>query len=164
MLFSSAVDSLILLAYSKFDVEDRLSYPVAFANLERTLPFIGATPTSSTEGLTIDKPENLDSIRYVVSALYKIGGTLYNASKPELAIKFIERACQLGSAVIAVELAGGRDVDMNGEEDSERAARIKSMEELRNYMPKRWELLALSYYAIGDKQVISQFPLRDSLC
>ena len=155
-LFSGAVDSLILLAYSKFDVEDRLSYPVAFANLDRSLLLIGATLTSSHEGLTIDKPENLDSIRYVVSALYKIGGTLYNASKPESAIKFIQRACQLGRAVIAVELDGG-DVEMNGEEDAEASARIKSMEELRNYMPKRWELLALSYHAIGDKQVSCNF-------
>lgn len=154
-LFSGAVDSLILLAYSNFDVEDRLSYPVTFASLERTLPLIGATVTS--QGLTIDKPDNLDSIRYVVSALYKIGGTLYNASKPESAIKFIQRACQLGRAVIAVELDG--DVEMNGG-DAVDSARIKSMEELRTYMPKRWELLALAYHGIGDKQVrFPSFPI-----
>lgn len=135
-LFAGAVDSLIIIAYIKFNVDDRLTYPAVFSTLERCLPFID-TSNITTDDLSIGQNAEISSIRYVVAAFYKIGGVLFNASKPESAIGFIQRACQIGRSALThdgISLGHG---------------------ELRAVMPKRWELLALAYQSIGEKQVSS---------
>lgn len=140
-IFANAVDSLLLLAYWQFSPDDRLTYNGTFDCLQRCLPLVSA-PASSVDDLRV-LPEALDPVRFMLSGLYKIGGTLYNSSKPESAIRFLERACKVGHSALQA-------CQNDGPVSSEHAS---ALQELAKSMPRRWEVLALSHHKIGDKKV-----------
>lgn len=126
-------------------IDDRLTYAASFTFLERSVPFLGAT-LAPNKILFDTIPTTLDSIRPLVSALYKIGGTLYNISKPESAVKFLDLACRIGSAT----LEACKEIKTDGSDPGHRGSALL---ELSKYMSKRWELLALSSHSIGEKAV-----------
>jgi separase len=113
------------------------------------------------------------SIRALSSAYYNLGGMLYNAGVPENALAFAQRACDLGDA--ALESARTRDriesrpselVESMGalaikdgesespsSKDEERKQERDAVTDLERLMSRRWNLLALTQRALGDKRV-----------
>ncbi|GAA5830726.1 hypothetical protein JCM11251_001054 [Rhodosporidiobolus azoricus] len=174
-LVTTAVDSLLTLAYSSMAVDDRSSHSTSFAYLERCLPLIGFPSPSSASPM--DNLVDLDlhySLRTLSSGYYNLGGSLFNASQPEAAVRFVKRACDVASAawnagrkegmVGQVEAGEGGDgmVEVLGrlnlgagkpendrKEEKDKREAVRDMERL---MSRRWELLALSAHAIGDKK------------
>lgn len=84
-------------------------------------------------------------VRYTASAFYNIGGTLYNASRPDQARPFVERACALTE--LAVQHAPSPASDVAALEEHH-----ATVDDLRRQLPKRLELCALCLHAIGDKR------------
>jgi hypothetical protein len=141
LLVAGAVDSLTILAYSHFVVDDRLSYSLVYNYLERTLPILALIPAESNITFSsISQP--LQPLRLIASTFYKIGGTLYNHSKPESAVKFLSRSCEIGRAVLSSEGKFERS-------ESER----EILGGMKQFMSNRWDLLALCYHNLGEKRV-----------
>lgn len=133
-----------MLAYHHLVVDDRLTYVPTYAYFERALPLLGVTAHPNKETVILWRQgQSISSLRALTSTLYNIGGILYNASKPESAIKFILSACSIGQAILALPETG---IDA-----CERLVELQG--EYKRVMSKRWELLALCYHGIGEKRV-----------
>ncbi|GAA5868801.1 hypothetical protein JCM1840_005124 [Sporobolomyces johnsonii] len=162
-LRASAVDTLVLLAYDRLVVEDRTTYTPCFTLLSRALPLVRRRATLA---LSLHY-----SIRTLASTLYNIGGTLFNVQKPEAAVRFVQRACELGSEALArareeegegegedglMEQMGRLKLDHEGKEDEKRRKdkeeRKEAVRDLERLMARRWELLAIAQHAIGEKK------------
>lgn len=138
---AGAVDSLLLLVHFTLAIDDRLSYTPVFDYLERGISLAGIS-FAKDGSISLDQLAQLYPLRSLVSTLYNIGGTLYNASRPESAIRFLQRSCTIGHAILGIDRSRWTD-----------AAEIGMIGDLNKHMPKRWELLALSYHATSDKRV-----------
>jgi hypothetical protein len=158
-LLAGAVEALLVLAYSRLVVDDRSSFNYAFVDLERSLPLIGAS-VSSTSITAIDVDDHY-GLRSVASAYYNIGGTLFNASKPEAAIRFVRRACQITEAALKKDESGvvqslaALSISDQKSADGGPAVeeRQQALTDLQKHLSKRWELLALAQHSIGEKKV-----------
>lgn len=155
-LLASAIDSLLLLAYFHLAVDDRLSYSAVFDYLDRCLPLIGITSDSVSLAMTVQAKQAIHPVRSLTSAFYNIGGTLYNASRPQSGIRFLQRSCDVGDAVLRYEQSTASLSERSSSD-------LESLAEIRRHMPKRWELLALSYHGIGEKRVCSHVISGESL-
>lgn len=157
----SSVEALLVLAYSHLVVDDRQSYGTTFAYLDRALPLVGRLSRTG-EIVKLDLRAH-HSIRSLASALYNIGGTLYNESKPESALRFVQRSCDLTKAATQSldghdDLAAAMDrltVKEGKLNDSaeEASARQEAVRDMTRHLSKRYELLALCHQAVGDKKV-----------
>ncbi|KAL8280628.1 hypothetical protein RQP46_006951 [Phenoliferia psychrophenolica] len=145
LLYQDAIEVLVLLAYARLSIDDRQTYHPAFASLERCLPLLSATFSRDKKVVTSIAYEAHYSLRTVASAYYNIGGALFNASKPEAAIRFAMHACEISQAAV-----DGWSKREEGAEEAEDVA--AAMEDLRNHVAKRYELLALANQAIGNKE------------
>ncbi|GAA5908652.1 hypothetical protein JCM5296_006001 [Sporobolomyces johnsonii] len=162
-LRASAVDTLVLLAYDRLVVDDRTTYTPCFTLLSRALPLVRRR---AAVALSLHY-----SIRTLASTLYNIGGTLFNVQKPEAAVRFVQRACELGSEALArareegaegegddglLEQMGRLKLDHEGKEDEKRRKdkeeRKEAVRDLERLMARRWELLALAQHAVGEKK------------
>ncbi|GEM07556.1 cysteine peptidase C50 [Rhodotorula toruloides] len=163
-LAATTVDTLLLLAYSSLVVDDRFTAKPCFALLERCLPVVGFS-RSTTLALHLHY-----SIRSLTSAFYNIGGTLFNAGWPERAVNFVQRACQLSARVLDEARSegllpasrGGAHDDLlsqldklkldAGDEGKEEKELREALQDFERSMSRRWELLAMTQYAVGDKK------------
>ncbi|GAA6027635.1 hypothetical protein JCM8097_007957 [Rhodosporidiobolus ruineniae] len=173
-LATTAVDSLLLLAYSAMVVDARDSHGVSFAFLERCLPLVGLSPSSSSaqEGNGVDLAQHY-SLRTLASAFYNLGGTLFNAQMPDSAVRFCRRACEVATAALergrgegllscAAEGEDGLEEGMrrltvgeengDGKGEKERKEKVEALKDLDRLMARRWELLGLASHAVGDKK------------
>ncbi|GAA5885666.1 hypothetical protein JCM6882_007518 [Rhodosporidiobolus microsporus] len=175
-LATTGVDSLLTLAYSSMSIDDRSSHAVAFSFLERCLPLIGyssPSPSSPEVDLALHY-----SLRTLSSAYYNLGGSLFNASQPDAAVRFVRRACEVASSALAaareagllprasargegegeeeglVQGLEGLEIGQKGKgkEDKEDKEQREAVQDLERLMARRWELLALSAHAVGDKK------------
>ncbi|BGO99409.1 separin protein [Rhodotorula toruloides] len=163
-LAATTVDTLLLLAYSSLIVDDRSTALPCLAFLERCLPLVGFSPSTI---LALDLHY---SIRTLTSACYNIGGTLFNAARPELAVNFVQRACDLSAKVLdqarsddLLPSSSGADHDelssqldslklATGEVGKEEKELREAQQDFERLMSRRWELLAMTRYAMGDKR------------
>lgn len=178
-LATTAIDSLLVLAHATVVVDDRATHTQALAVLGRAESILrGSASTAKKEGGDAKALLDLDmhySIRALSSAYYNLGGILYNAGVPENALAFAQRACDLGDA--ALESARTRDtiesrpselaVSMSAlaikddetespssSTDEERKKQVReAVSDLERLMSRRWDLLALTQRALGDKRV-----------
>lgn len=175
-LATTAIDSLLVLAHATVVIDDRSTHTQALALLGRAESILrGWTSTATKE--KDDKPLlDLDMhypIRALSSAYYNLGGMLYNAGVPENALAFAQRACDLGDA--ALESARIRDriesrpselaesmsalaikegeTESPSSTDEERKQKQDAVTDLERLMSRRWDLLALTQRALGDKRV-----------
>ena len=130
-LYADAIDALVLLAYSRLTIDDRQTYTPSFASLERCLTLLHAS-TRQNAIATVSLAAPL-SLRSVASAYYNIGGALFNAGKPEAAIRFVRRACEISQAAVGVW--DRRDAASEVKEGTATA-----VEDLRTHLPKRFEI------------------------
>ncbi|GAA5958016.1 hypothetical protein JCM21900_004746 [Sporobolomyces salmonicolor] len=183
-LMASAVDTLVLLAYDRLIIDDRTTYTPCFALLSRALSLLRR---HGILALSLHY-----SIRTLASTFYNIGGTLFNVQKPEAAVRFVQRACELGNEA----LVRAREEEREGEgadglmeqmerlkldhavkedqkRDKDTEERKEAVRDLERLMARRWELLAVAQHAIGEKKaaydayvsaVLAQpVPILDSL-
>lgn len=153
LIYRDTFEVLTMLAYCRLVVDDRLSYTPAFASLERCLNLFRATMVSNViEGLDI---VDHYSLRSVASAYYNIGGALFNASKPEAAVRFARRAAEMSSATV-------RTWERRGEGSQEPTAGMEdSISDMRKHLSRRYELVALAHYGVGDKAVSCLPPFAE---
>ncbi|BGP62219.1 separin protein [Rhodotorula toruloides] len=163
-LAATTVDTLLLLAYSALIVDDRSTASPCLAFLERCLPLVGFSPSTT---LALDLHY---SVRTLTSAFYNIGGTLFNAGRPELAVNFVQRACDLSAKVLdqarrdgPLPSSSGYDHDElssqldklkldSGENGKEEKELREALQDFERLMSRPWELLAMTRYAMGDKR------------
>ncbi|GAA5940472.1 hypothetical protein JCM1841_001027 [Sporobolomyces salmonicolor] len=162
-LTASAVDTLVLLAYDRLIIDDRTTYTPCFALLSRALPLVRR---HGVLALSLHY-----SIRTLASTLYNIGGTLFNVQKPEAAVRFVQRACDLGNEALVrarEEEGEGKGADGLMEQmerlkldhavkedqkrDKDTEERKEAVRDLERLMARRWELLAVAQHAIGEKK------------
>ncbi|CEQ40338.1 SPOSA6832_01949 [Sporobolomyces salmonicolor] len=162
-LTASAVDTLVLLAYDRLMIDDRTTYTPCFALLSRALPLVRR---HGVLALSLHY-----SIRTLASTLYNIGGTLFNVQKPEAAVRFVQRACDLGNEALVrarEEEGEGKGADGLMEQmerlkldhavkedqkrDKDTEERKEAVRDLERLMARRWELLAVAQHAIGEKK------------
>ncbi|GAA5956273.1 hypothetical protein JCM8115_001674 [Rhodotorula mucilaginosa] len=186
-LATTAIDSLLVLAHVTVVVDDRATHTQALALLGRAECIIRDSPSTAPKQEKDDKHLlDLDmhySIRALSSAYYNLGGMLYNAGVPENALAFAQRACDLGDA--ALESARTRDriesrpselVESMGalaikdgesespsSKDEERKQERDAVTDLERLMSRRWNLLALTQRALGDKRASYQASLASVL-
>lgn len=171
-LATTTVDTLLLLAYSSLIVDDRSTAAPCLTFLERCLPIIGFSPSAI---LALDLHY---SIRTLTSAFYNIGGTLFNAGRPEVASKFVQRACDLSAQVLdqartdgLLRATGQADhIELSldfeklqladGDEGKEEKELRDALQDFERLTSRRWELLATTQYAIGDKKVCRAGDIR----
>ncbi|GAA5982183.1 hypothetical protein JCM10908_004771 [Rhodotorula pacifica] len=186
-LATTAIDSLLVLAHATVVVDDRSTHSQALALLARAQSILRA-PTSSTSETTITSSAiDLDlhySIRAVSSAFYNLGGILYNAGVPENGLAFAQRACNLADAALqaahaqglliperselaqsmsALSLSEGEPKLRSKELADELEQRREAMADLDRLMSRRWDLLALTQRALGDKRASYQASLASVL-
>ncbi|ORY92414.1 peptidase family C50-domain-containing protein [Leucosporidium creatinivorum] len=171
-IYDTCVEVLLQLTYSALIIDDRSSHAPTFNTLERCLPFIAAT--SSSPSSILDLTAHF-SIRAIASASYNIAAQLFNAGKPEMAVKFAKRAAETTqSAVDELKLVmdGEEGIETGlaklslvyGEEKAQKEAEEKRLQKVKErneaikeagekYLSKRWELMALCQQAIGDKKL-----------
>ncbi|GAA5849620.1 hypothetical protein JCM8547_000513 [Rhodosporidiobolus lusitaniae] len=176
-LITTAVDSLLLLAYSSTVVDDRSTHNISFSYLERASSLVGLPSSSGNE---VDVNLSLHySLRTLSSTFYNLGGTLFNAGMPDAAGRFCRRACEVSSAVLGQARREGLLVSEQQEAEEgdallEGLGRMKLVKEkrekgrkrtekeekdvreavrdLESLMARRWELVALAQHAVGDKK------------
>ncbi|GAA5874618.1 hypothetical protein JCM3774_004663 [Rhodotorula dairenensis] len=190
-LATTAIDSLLVLAHATVVVDDRSSHAHSLALLKRADSILRVPPPAPSAVEAIDASRiDLDmhySIRALSSAYYNLGGILYNAGIPESALTFAQRACDLGDAALEVAHECGdlleSDVvrpelvdsmialtlDQRGEArsqsppDEERKQVREAVADLERLMSRRWDLLALTQRALGDKRASYQASLASVL-
>lgn len=167
-LATTTVDSLLVLAHAGMHIGDCAAHATVLRFLERALAIVW--PSRSEPPVDLDLGLHY-AIRALSSALYNLGGILYNANMADSGLAFVERACQLASAALQTAesrelLAGGSDLveSMEGlalapdvtdksTEPSDEAQRREAVQDLERLMARRWDLLALTQRSLGNKQV-----------
>lgn len=165
-LATTTIDSLLVLAHSSFVIDDRATHSIALRFLQRALPVVG---------LFEDRAASIDldlhyAIRALSSALYNLGGILYNAGSSATGLPFIQAGCDLASAALDLDearavfstsidaldsfrqLSLDDDVPPESAREEERQ-RHDAVKDLERVMARRWDLLALTQRALGDKAV-----------
>ncbi|KAK4053371.1 separin protein [Microbotryomycetes sp. JL201] len=152
-LFDSAVETSVMLAYSRLVVNSRQSYAKVAETLERAQTFVILRSAESN----LD-PAACLSVKSLASTWFNIGGILYNSAKPEHAIRFVQRSCDLTNAGIKLygvsDLAGDMEkMTIQDDNPGNREGHADVVDELRRQATKRWELLGMCRHTIGDKKV-----------
>ncbi|KAM0787440.1 hypothetical protein ACM66B_003520 [Microbotryomycetes sp. NB124-2] len=153
--YDSAVESIIILSYSRLCLDKRQSYATVADTLERGQLFVTARSANGQ----FDS-EALPSIKSLASTWFNVGGILFNASKPEHAVRFVQRSCELtdqmlrlDEALESVVVEGMRNISIKDDTEDLRQSKDEAMRELRRHSVKRWELLGMCRHAIGDKKL-----------
>ncbi|BGP15795.1 separin protein [Rhodosporidiobolus nylandii] len=168
---TTAVDALLLLGYASMVVDLRETHLTSFAFLERCLPLVGLSSLVSSAACS---PSTLDlslhySLRTLSSAFYNLGGTLFNSSLPDAAVRFCRLSCAVSSAAIARAREEGLLSEAGEEALEDAIARLTveekvgkdakaekekrdAMRDLQKLAARRSELLALAAHAVGDKK------------
>ncbi|KAK4048368.1 separin protein [Microbotryomycetes sp. JL221] len=150
----AAVETCVILAYSRLDVARHESFPRVAAALKSAENLLRAQDH-------LDLSAHL-SIKFLASSSYNVGGMLFNASKPEAAIQFVQQSCDLTKAAAAGDEEDDDDeaiVDnfqkLSIQDDNEegRKSRSESIKDIQRHAAKRWELLALCRHSIGDRKL-----------
>ncbi|KAF9489736.1 hypothetical protein BDN71DRAFT_1511885 [Pleurotus eryngii] len=105
-----------------------------------TILDISGPPSSST---SIDRPNLL---RCISGAFHNLAGTLYNAERYGAAIRFLTRACELGTRALTWRR---EQVPRSGEKKEV----DQSWQQLEEQLYRRWELLGVCHCKIGDHLV-----------
>ncbi|KAJ8693527.1 separin protein [Pleurotus ostreatus] len=137
--YTQILDSLFILARTTLDIRNAHTHGDAYDYLQRAATILNITgpPSSST---TIDRPNLL---RCISGAFHNLAGTLYNAERYGAAIRFLTRACELGTRALAWRR---EQVPQSGEKKEV----DQSWRQLEEQLYRRWELLGVCHCKIGD--------------
>ena len=137
-LQSQALDTLFVLARTALVAQDTRSYNPAFEFLTRATGLLGLSDLSGA--LQTDRHANF--ARCISGAFYNLAGMLYQESRWGHTVRFLKETCTLGCWALKVH----KSIDAS-----------ESVEEhwtnLEHQLYRRWELLAVCYLKIGDRQV-----------
>ena len=137
-LQSQALDTLFVLARTALVAQDTRTYNPAFEFLTRATGLLGLSDLSGA--LQTDTHANF--ARCISGAFYNLAGMLYQESRWGHTVRFLKETCTLGCWALKVH----RTIDAS-----------ESVEEhwttLEHQLYRRWELLAVCYLKIGDRQV-----------
>ncbi|KAJ1311860.1 hypothetical protein OPQ81_010320 [Rhizoctonia solani] len=125
----SAVDALLTLSRNELDTADYETYEKASKRVGKALKL--AEAFSARTDIS-DQNSHPTLLRAISNTGYTLAGALYNASKATQAIGFVQQSCLIGEQALALA-----DTQPGGAKDKEIVA-------LRDHMPRRWELLAIS--------------------
>lgn len=142
--YTQILDSLFVLARTTLDIRNAHTHGDAHDYLQRAATILDiASPSSSST--TIDRPNLL---RCISGAFHNLAGTLYNAERYGAAIRFLTRACELGTRALTWRREQVPQSREKKEVDS-------SWRQLEEQLYRRWELLGVCHCKIGDHLVRS---------
>ncbi|KAL4259196.1 separase [Pleurotus pulmonarius] len=138
--YTQILDSLFVLARTTLDIRNAHTHGDAYDYLQRAAAIldVAGPPSSST---TIDGPNLL---RCISGAFHNLAGTLYNAERYGAAVRFLARACELGTRA----LIWRREQSVPQSEEKKEVD--QSWRQLEEQIYRRWELLGVCHCKIGD--------------
>jgi len=133
---SSALDSILVLARTKLQLNDPRTYIPSYDYLVRGVQLLRlneCTPPFS----------QADLIRCLSGAFHNSAAILYQAGSHGSAIGFVKEGCRIAEIALAVR----QDSNDVGPSKSE------AWKQLGTQLYRRWQLLAICYMKIGDRKV-----------
>jgi tetratricopeptide (TPR) repeat protein len=141
---SGSLEVYLFLTRRKMEAVDHLErdHRAAWDYLEKASASVGISPSSTPPEVNFKAPISHRILRALTSAYYNVGAILHNDSLPELAKRFFERAVYIASEAIRLSDAGEDKTDDD----------VKELEHVRQQLHRRCELLAITYYSVGDRR------------
>ncbi|KAJ6475784.1 cysteine peptidase C50 [Mycena vitilis] len=139
---TSLLDALFVLARTKLDVHDPRTHGAPYAFLERAAAVLDLEFDDGADKATY--------ARCISGAFHNLAGTLYQAGKHGVAIRYLRDGCTLGKRALDMYAA---DASAGKEEVLKTEAGWRQLEE---QLWRRWELLGVCYSKIGDRKLAFQ--------
>ncbi|KAJ7653310.1 cysteine peptidase C50 [Mycena polygramma] len=139
---TSLLDALFVLARTKLNVPDPRTHGAPYTFLERAAAVLDLEFDDGADKATY--------ARCISGAFHNLAGTLYQAGKHGVAIRYLRDGCTLGKRALDMYAAGA---SAGKEEVLKTEAGWRQLEE---QLWRRWELLGVCYSKIGDRKLAFQ--------
>ncbi|KAG2038447.1 peptidase family C50-domain-containing protein [Suillus americanus] len=140
---TASLDSLFTLARIRLKCNDPDTYTPTLDLLNHTIVLLDSTPDHVN---AIPASARANYIRCISGAYHNLAGTLYQSSKYGGAVRFLKEGCSLGARALHIRAGVVQDDTEDGERD-------EGWKQLEEQMFRRWELLAVCYFKMGDRKL-----------